>query len=155
MDEFEKYFLKAVYFLKFRPRSEKEVRDKLKQKKAPPEIIERVIATLSEQKFLNDLEFAKLWVRQRVSLKPRSKRIIVLELRQKGIDKDLIEEVLLDPGEDQKVDDLLQARKLVSSKIHRYKGLQRQELYQKLGGFLARRGFNWDTIKQSIDEELE
>lgn len=155
MDDFEKFYIKAAHFLKFRPRSEKEVRDKLKEKKAPPEIIERIIATLTEQKFLNDREFARLWVRQRISLKPRSKRIIVLELRQKGVDKEVINDVLLDPGEDQEVDDLAQAKKLVSSKIHKYKGFQRQEVYQKLGGFLARRGFDWDTIRQSIDEVLE
>lgn len=155
MDDFEKFYLKAVHFLKFRSRSEKEVRDKLKEKKASSEIIERIIATLTKQKFLNDREFARLWVRQRITFKPKSKRIIALELRQKGIDKDLINDVLLDPGEDQEVNDLAQAKKLVSSKIHKYKGMQRQEVYQKLGGFLARRGFNWDTIRQSIDEELE
>lgn len=155
MDDFEKYYIKAAHFLKYRPRSVKEVRDKLKEKKASPEIIERIIATLTEQKFLNDREFARLWVRQRIFLKPKSKRIIALELRQKGIDKEVIEEVLLDPGEDQEVNDLSQAKKLVSSKIHKYKGFQRQEVYQKLGGFLARRGFSWDTIRQSIDEALE
>ena len=51
--------------------------------------------------------------------------------------------------------DLEKVKILVEKKIDRYKHLPKQEIYQKLGGFLARKGFSWDIIKASIDEELK
>lgn len=151
MDDFEKFYLIAVNYLSYRPRSEKEVRDKLKLKNAPPEIIEKVIETLKQQKFINDEEFARMWTSHRLKLSPKSKRVIKMELLQKGIDAEIIEKKL--SGNDgEEVDDLEQAKKLVENKIDRYKNLPKQEIYQKLGGFLARRGFSWGTIKAAIDE---
>ena len=51
--------------------------------------------------------------------------------------------------------DLEMAKKLAEKKMPKYKDLPKQEIYQKLGGFLARKGFNWDTIKKAIDDALE
>jgi regulatory protein len=155
MDPYEKYFLKAVHFLKYRPRSEKEVRDNLKKKNAPDDVIERIIVTLKEQRFLNDFEFARLWVRQRIELKPKSKRIITLELQKKGIEKEIIEQVLDDPGEEKQVNDTDQAEKLVEQKLRRYQSLPYYEKRQKLAAFLGRRGFDWDTIKQVLQKHLK
>ena len=50
--------------------------------------------------------------------------------------------------------DLESAKKLVEKKFSKYKNMEKQEIYQKLGAFLARRGFGWDTIKKSIDDSL-
>jgi regulatory protein len=153
MDDFGKFYLKAVHFLKYRPRSVKEVRDKLLEKKAPEDIIDNVIDKLIEQKFLNDETFAQMWVRSRSEMKPRSLWVIKRELQQKGISEDIIEKLL---GEKDKAEtDFKAAKLIVEKKIHKYQGLERQETYQKLGAFLARRGFNWDTIKKSIDQVLD
>ncbi len=153
MDEFEKVYNKALRFLSYRPRSEKEVRDNLLRKKASSQIVEQVIAKLKEQRFLNDEEFVKWWVEQRTTFKPRSMRIIKIELKQKGIPQEIIEKVV---HSSQFIvhSDLEQAKKLVQKKIHRYKDFSKQELYKKLGGFLASKGFSWDVIKKSIDEEV-
>jgi SOS response regulatory protein OraA/RecX len=51
--------------------------------------------------------------------------------------------------------DLERAKRLVTKKIGKYKGLEKRELYQKLGGVLARNGFDWETIKASIDDVLQ
>ena len=53
------------------------------------------------------------------------------------------------------VSDLDTAKGLVSKKIERYRHLPKQELYQKLGGFLGRKGFDWETIKKAIEFELK
>jgi len=151
MDEFSKFYDKALKFLSYRPRSEKEVKDNLLKKKAPDSIVQLVIKKLKEQKFLNDGEFAKWWIEQRTLVKPTGKRLIKFELKKKGIDKELIDEVF-DSVEDLVHDELETARKLVQRKINKYKGLDRQKIYQRLGGFLSRRGFDYDTIKKSIDE---
>lgn len=154
MEDFEKFYLIAVKYLSYRPRSEKEVREKLKLKNTPPEITEKIINTLKQQKFINDEEFARMWTSHRLKLSPKSKRIIKMELLQKGIDNEIIEKTL-SGNQDEKIDDLEQAKKLAESRIERYKNLPKQEIYQKLGGFLARRGFSWGTIKAAIDECLK
>jgi regulatory protein len=158
MDDYEKYLNKALHFLSFRPRSEKEVRDSLIKKKAPQEIVERIINSLKEQKFINDEEFARWFIENRLRFRPKSLRIIKLELKQKGIEMDVIDSVILEIQNndvaDVKVNDLDSAKRLVTKRIDKYKGQDKQIIYQKLGAYLARRGFNWDTIKKSIDSEL-
>lgn len=156
MDPFEIYLTKALLFLKIRPRSEKEIKENLKKKRADDQTIEKILIVLREKKFVDDEEFAKWWIRQRVVFRPKSTRVIRMELLQKGISKELIDTALSSEIEDGgKLNDLEQARKIVEKKIHTYKHLPKQELYQKLGGFLSRRGFDWDTIKRSIDDEIE
>lgn len=149
--DFEGFYNKALKFLSYRPRSEKEVRDNLLKKKASSSIVDLVIKKLKEQKFLNDKEFTKWWIEQRTLVKPTGKRLIKIELKRKGIDKELIDEIL-ENVEDLVHNELELARNLVQRKINKYKGLDRQKIYQRLGGFLSRRGFDYDTIKKSIDE---
>ena len=164
MNDFEKFYNSSLRFLSYRPRSEKEIRDNLvrksrgarsgsARKKIDPTMIDRVINKLKEQKFINDEEFAKWWIEQRTSFRPRSLRLIKIELRQKGISNEIIDKMIYDLR--LMIDDLEQAKKLVEKRIRRFRnkfGMTREEMNQKLGGFLARRGFDWDTIKQSIDE---
>ncbi len=156
MDDFEKSYNKALRFLSFRPRSEKEVKDNLKRKKAGSLVIDKVVAKLKEKKFINDLEFAKWWVEQRTIFRPTSLRLIKIELLQKGIAKEIVDNLIYDLRF--KIDDLEQAKKLVDKRMKRFRnkfGMTREEIYQKLGGFLARRGFDWETIKQAIDEVVK
>ena len=77
-------------------------------------------------------------------------RLIKLELKQKGIDPETINHLQLTID-----NDLESARKLVEKKIGRLEGLPKQEIYQKLGRYLASKGFDWDTIKKSIDAVLD
>ncbi len=155
--DFEKFYDKALRFLSYRPRSEKEVKENLQKKSfgrrsGPSEsTIELIIKKLREQKFLNDREFTRWWIEQRTLVKPTGRRLIKFELKRKGIDKELIDEIF-DELENIVQDELEMARKLVQRKINKYKGLDRQKIYQRLGGFLSRRGFDYDTIKKSIDE---
>lgn len=150
-DLFEKYYTLVLRFLTFRPRSEKEVRDRLVKKHATEEIIDKIILELKNQNFLNDEKFVSWWVEQRTQFKPRSLRLIKIELRQKGIKSELIEEVL-QKKETEVQNDVVSAKQIVESRIHRFKDLSEFELLQKLGPQLARRGFDYDTIRQAIDE---
>lgn len=155
MDDFAKFQNIAIKFLSYRQRSEKELREKLLKKKAPSDVLEKVIDFLKEQKFLDDEEFAKWWIRQRTEFNPKSLRIIKMELKQKGIDQETIENALTQhSSEELTMSDLEKAKDIVVKKLPKYKGLTKYELIQKLGPYLARRGFNYETIKQSIDEVL-
>lgn len=149
MEDFEKFYNSSLRFLSYRPRSEKEVGDKLRSKKASPEIIEKIIAKLKEKRFINDEEFARGWIESRLRFKPRSLRLIKLELKQKGIDNETINSLQLTID-----NDLEQAKRLIDKKMTRFRnkfGMTREEIYQKLGRYLASKGFGWDTIKKSID----
>ncbi len=153
MNELDRYYAKALKFLSYRPRSEKEVRENLVKKKAPSHIIQTIIDKLREHRFLDDAEFSRIWVESRIRSKPQSLRITKLELRRKGVSEEIIESQISNikfpiPN------DIEQARKLVEKKMARYKGLSRDEIYKKLSGVLGRRGFNWDTIKEAIDEVM-
>ena len=154
MASYEQYLNNTLYYLSFRGRSEKEIRDYLQKKNASAEIIEKIISKLKQQKFLNDEQFAKDWAHSRTTYRLKSKRIIKMELRNKGIDPEIIEKTINQKG-DEEISDSQQIKKLLEKRFYRYKGLPRDKLYQKMGGFLARRGFDWSIIKKSIDDVLK
>lgn len=153
-DHSQKYLALLYRYLTIRNRSEKEVRDYLIKKQAEPQVIETLIALLYEQKFLNDETFARMWIKSRASFKPRGKRMLFMELKQKGIAKELIEKVL-DEENEEIPDELTQAKSLIKKRVDKLKDAPRQEVYNKVGAFLARRGFSWDIIKKAIDESMK
>jgi len=152
--DFEKFYNKALRFLSFRPRSEKEVKSHFAKAsrgrgQSPSEqTIELIIRKLKEQKFLDDTAFANWWIEQRTLIKLKPKRIIKMELRQKGIDDELIDELL--EKTDETVSDLTKAKRIVEKKLSKYKKFQGFEKRNKLGRFLQSRGFDYDTIKDAL-----
>lgn len=153
-EKFKKYLENTYRYLAIRNRSEKEIRDYLIKKKSEPEIVEQIIRLLKEQKFLNDEEFARGWVRQRARFRPKGKSALKFELKLKGITPEIIEKVLAEEQEDVP-DQLTQAKNLIAKRIEKMKDAPRQEIYNKVGSFLARRGFDWETIKKAIDEMMK
>jgi regulatory protein len=136
---------KAYRFLSYRPRSEKEMRDKLLEK-FEPEVVDKAIRKLKEYKFIDDNEFARMWVSQRGT--SRSARALGFELKRKGLSKEAIEKAVGTMDKDTEFENALA---LVKTKP-KYQGLTRNDAYQKIGGFLARRGYNYEIIKKVIDE---
>lgn len=153
MEHFDKYLALVYRYLGIRNRSEKEIRDYLQKKKAGTEVEEKMISLLYEQKLLNDEEFAKSWIRSRARTRPRGKRLLQFELQQKGISDELILKALNEQDEDVP-DELTQAKNLIARRVEKLRGEPRQVIYQKVGAFLARRGFGWDIIKKAIDSTL-
>lgn len=150
MDTFEKLYQKTLRFLTFRPRSEKEIRDYLRKKKADDLTLDRIVNNLKINKFLDDIEFTKWWVEQRTKIRPRAQRIIKFELLQKGIDKDLIEDIFKSSN----ISEFDKAKDLAIRKIKRYEKFDRQKQYEKMSRFLASKGFDWDIVKEVIDQVL-
>jgi regulatory protein len=154
MDSFEKLLALALRFLSLRPHSEKEIKDYLQKKKYSQEVKDKVSGYLHEHRLIDDKDFAKWFVDQRTRVKPQGKRLIRLELMRKGIAAEIIAGALNDE-EANTIDQVALAKKLVEKKLQKYKQLSREEIYQKLGAFLARRGFDWETIKKSIDSVMD
>ena len=146
----------SLRFLSYRPRSEKEVDDFLVQKIAKKEkikysqakqstLVSAVIAKLKRYKYLNDLEFARWWLRARSGVRPRGTFLIKLELARKGVAKEIIEEVLL-----RAPDQVELAKKVVLKKMGTWRNLSEQDLRKKVYGHLLVRGFDFETVKKTL-----
>lgn len=138
----------ALYFLKFRPRSVFEIERKLKQKKYPLDEIKKTINTLKKEKLLNDKQFAIMWLRTRNSLKPSGRRLVFWELKKLGLAENIIEKTL----ENDDTIEIDKAKKAIQSKINIYKNLDKYKKKQKILQFLSRRGFDYQTSKEALEE---
>src|SRR5258706_15129228 len=150
----DQLYLKALRFLQFRPRSEKEISDylikKLSSTDVGNEIIDAIIQKLKAQRFLNDKEFAGMWVRSRKTLKPKGEWLIRMELKQKGISPEIIDEVFANENNVQK-GDLELAVEILERKRKKFEKMEKHERFNKAGSMLARRGFSLDIIKEAIN----
>lgn len=151
-DDLENAYQRALNFLSYRSRSEQEIRQNLHKAKVADEIIDAVLDKLRAGSFVNDNEFAREWVENRIKFRPRGKRALSSELYQKGISNQIIEETLQDLNEEQLAYDL--ARKKMAKHIH----LERKAFQKKMYGYLSRRGFDYSLSKEVINNiwiELE
>lgn len=137
----EKSYQQALHFLSYRPRSEREIRDFLLRKKTSEDLIAQVVGKLKQENLINDTEFVTWWLEQRADFNPRGKLALKQELLQKGIDKELIETELAKIKQEEYKN---LARKVLSKKSNPDK--------QKLLALLIRRGFNYQTAREVIDE---
>jgi regulatory protein len=141
----------ALRFFRERPRSEQEIRLRLRREKLRPETIDSLVADFTTQGLLNDADFARAWVGSRTNLRPKGVFLIRRELREKGVDDDHIDAALAQdyPGE------LEVARPLAEARATALAGEDWARFRQKLGVYLKRRGFANDTIERLVDEGWE
>ena len=139
----------AYNYLSYRARSVKEVREKLVQKEFAEEIIEQVVDDLQRQKLLNDREFARRFVEARLG-RANGSRKLAQELRRKGIETEIIVEVL---GEfAATLDSEERAMGLLGKEAWRYRGLERDKAKRRMLGFLARRGYDAQMARSAVDK---
>ena len=136
---------RALHFLGPRPRSEAEIRQRLAKAKVPEEAVAAVLVRLRQAGLVDDKAFASYWVDNRTSFRPRSKRLLQLELRQKGLGDEELKAALAN------VDDVKAAYTVAKQRAGRLRELEHLEFKRKLGSFLARRGFNYDTIEPIVE----
>ncbi len=143
---------KAMRFLSYRARSEKEIRDKLKKKKFSEELIDTVIQKLQLAGLINDLEFGRMFARDKMGKKPMGRIMLKQELLRKGITNHLIEQILSEVYPNHGEDEF--ALTLARKRLQRYKSsfakLDTFKRKKKLADYLARRGFDWDTISKVV-----
>jgi regulatory protein len=135
----------ALLFLSYRARSENEIRKNLSKHEIPDAVIEETIERLRREGFADDKKFASAWVENRSTFRPRGRRALALELRQKGIDDHTIESALEGIDDEALAYEAGQkkARKLALSLS---KGQDWTEFRKKMSEFLARRGFSYSVI---------
>lgn len=135
----------AAHFLSYRPRSESEVRERLQQRGFDNDSVEAVLARLKEQGLVDDLSFAQFWKDNRESFSPRSQRLTSLELRRRGVDRRVIDQVF------DGVDDGDSAYRAAISKARRLSLSDYQAFRRRLGEYLRRRGFDYGVINHTVE----
>ncbi len=143
-DAREQAYQQAMLFLSYRARSEAEIRQNLRKNDYPEPAIEETIERLRQARLADDSQFAQAWVENRNTFRPRSRRALSMELRQKGLDDETVQTALA--GVDEEALAYLAARK----RLGRLEGLEMNEFRKKLGEFLARRGFSYEIISPTV-----
>jgi regulatory protein len=156
--QYEKLLASAFHYLSYRPRSSYEV-DLFLQEKSKrfhiedEDVVAGVRKRLFELNYVNDETFAAWWLQSRQHHSPKGLKTILNELRNKRVDKTIIEAVIeknqQHPAYQTEYELALQA---VQKKVSYWGKFPKLEQKKKLFGFLARRGFDSQTIRKIIDE---
>ena len=141
---FGKNYIRALDLVSRRPRSQREIRDYAFRKQWTKANTDRVIDRLLERGYLDDAKFAEIFVRSRANLRNYSTRRMKLELQKKGISSDIIDQVL---SESDDFDENVALKNLIAKKQNRY------DDEQKLIAYLARQGFNYDSIRMALNQQ--
>lgn len=147
----------ALKLLSIRPRSQAEIKKKLLSFSIKWDIsenlVEELILDLKRENLINDEEFALWWKDQRSRSNPKGKYAIKFELIQKGVEREIIDKVLSNRGDQEA--EFEKAQKLAAKKLPRYRQLKKREIKTKLSNCLFRRGFDWDTVLRVVDSLLQ
>lgn len=156
--QFGKVYSRALEYCLMRPRSMREMRDYLYRKTRPmrdktgelkpgvtSDITSRVFDRLMDKNYIDDHKFAKYWVENRMITKGVSVRRLTNELRIKGVENSIVEQVLSDSDRT----DSNELKKIIIKKRARYPD------DNKLIAYLARLGFGYEDIKSELCELVD
>ncbi len=144
-DHFHRCLNTAAHYLSYRPRSEFELRERLHQRGFDDDNVAAVLTSLKKQGLVDDLAFAQFWTDNRESFSPRSQWLIKLELRQKGVASDIIDQIA------DTIDDEDSAYRAALSKARSLPLADYQSFRRRLGDYLKRRGFSYGVINHTIE----
>jgi regulatory protein len=151
-DNHEKAYQHALKYLRYRPRTEAEIHKKLKEHDVSDGTISSVIKRLIKNNLIDDKTFALTWVENRRDFRPRSRRMLAYELRQRGVNQQTINQTL------EHVNDEDMAYQAATKQARKYQNFDIKSFRKKMYGFLARRGFNYDVSSRVVSHvwsELE
>ena len=148
----ENAYRKALGYLSKTPKTMQQMKEYLTGKGYNSDIIEQVIAQLSDFSYLDDRSFARQFIESRIRYKPKSIFALGFELRKKGIDPALALELLAE------YNDEALALKAVETKKQAWAQLEESECQKKLINFLRYRGFDYSvyqTVWQAFQREIQ
>lgn len=144
-DSDEYVYGKILNFLSFRPRTVKEVRDRLWKYEVKDEVSQNiVIDKLKSKGYLDDIAFARWFIESRNTHRPRSRAMLKMELSQKGVPKEVVEDVSKDIGDEKET-----ILHLLDKKLGSRRSLD-QATKSKIQGYLVRQGFPWDKVSEVV-----
>ncbi len=139
----DKAYGNALRYVAMRPRSSWELANYFRRKKIDEQTSALITKRLQDLSMLDDLKFARNWMASRRQLKTISIRRLKLELKQKRISPEIIDQILAEDDSDERA----VLRQLIAKKRARYPD------NLKLMQYLARQGFSYDDIKSAFSEE--
>jgi regulatory protein len=135
----------ALRLLAVQPRSESELRERLRRRAFRREAIDGAIARMRELGYLNDEAYARFFIEAHQATTPRSRRALAFELGRKGVDREVAAEAVAALSDE---DAALAA---AERRLRSLRGLDRQTFTRRLGSFLASRGFSYGVARQTIE----
>ena len=143
----------AYALLRQRPRSEFEIRSRLKLKGYDSEIVEYVVEGLRRAGEIDDARFAKLWVESRMHLNPVGDVVLKHELKEKGVADPIIEATLAEKAG--AYDEYEVAFTMAQEQFGRLKKLDRRKAMKRVYDFLLRRGFKYETVRKIVENIVD
>ena len=151
-DTFERAYQMAVNFISYRPRSSKEVIDRLVRKGFTQDLAHQITDRLREVKLLNDLEFGRMFIRDKLRGKPMGKAMMRRKLLEKGISFQLTERIIKEYVTDESEQEA--ARTLATRKLEvsrsRFLGLDPSTRQKRLADYLLARGFSSEVAYKTV-----
>lgn len=144
----------ALDLLARREHSRRELARKLRRRGHSHEDVEAVLERLEAVGLVSDARYARLFVADKLSVRPQGTRRLIVRLRAKGIPADLAREAVGEVYEERGVSDRELARDLVRRRARTLAGLDPQVVTRRLAGFLARRGFGADVVAGAMRDVL-
>lgn len=148
-DDIKKAFNLSLKYLSYRMRAEKEIHDYLTKKEYSEDIVGIVIEKLKQHQYVNDLEFAKSFVRSRILNSIKGPLLIRQELQQKGISEANIQESLKEFPEEKQLDIAFQ---FAEKNAMQNKTMSDYQVKQKIGQALLTKGFSQSIVKTALSE---
>jgi len=140
----------GIRMLYSKDRTEFEVRQKLIRQGFDEDTAEGAVMQLKSMGYINDRLYSHKYISDRLKLKPKSKKALVYELQNKGINREIIDEVL---GEFE-IDESLTAYRIARKKFSKY-DIRDPLIYKRIVSFLTHRGFSHEVINDVIKQLME
>ncbi len=150
MDSIEKAKARAILFLKFRPRTELELKARLSKLGYGFETVEQVLSEFKAKGLVNDEKFARYLAVKEMHSRPSGRRALQASLKAKGIPAEMALQAAEEAAEGK--GDLEVARELARKKVSSFRGLAPGVVRRRLFGFLGRRGFPGDVVYKVVRE---
>jgi len=140
----------SQYYLSFRMHSRAELLLKLQKKEVPKQIIYEALDWCEREGYIDDLDYAKRYIKDAARLKKRGKPRITDELYAKRIKKEIIERAFLETCGEVDFDEALQFAYEAKA---RNLDLTQKKDRDKLISHLVRKGFKIQEILKTINDK--
>ncbi|MBC7238922.1 MAG: RecX family transcriptional regulator, partial [Chloroflexi bacterium] len=144
-DLFESAYQAALRYIVLRPRSEKEMRQYFVRRGLGQEAIEGLLERLRAEGWVDDRAFAAFWVDNREAFRPKGRWALSAELREKGVDQEVIKAAL------EPLDEEESAQRAAEKALRRYASLDEETFRRRLSGYLQRRGFPAEVCRRIVE----
>jgi regulatory protein len=142
----------CLRLLSERPRTRSQLADALAARRVPSSAAEAVLDRFTEVGLIDDAAFAQAWVSTRQRGRGLARRALRAELRQRGVDRSVVEEALGQVGAEEEA---AAARELARRRLAALAGLPPPVQMRRLLGLLSRRGYSPGLAQQVVREVVE